>query len=42
MAIFMIVANIDKPFINAILPSIGFLISTLTIARIKTWWLKKQ
>lgn len=37
--------NIDKPWLNAIVPSIGFLLSTLTLPLFKKVWIvyiKKQ
>jgi len=30
--------NIDKPWLNAIVPSIGFLLSTLTLSYFKNIW----
>ncbi|MDO8741653.1 MAG: hypothetical protein Q7J11_00735 [Candidatus Roizmanbacteria bacterium] len=32
--------NIDKPWLNAIVPSIGFLLSTLTLTYFKKIWEK--
>lgn len=32
--------NIDKPWLNAIVPSIGFLLSTLTLPFFKKFWEK--
>lgn len=32
--------HVDRPWINAIVPSIGFLLSTLTLPWIKKWWKK--
>ena len=34
------VIGVSKPWINAIVPSIGFLLSTLTIPWIKNFWVK--
>lgn len=34
--------NIDRPWLNAIVPSIGFLLSTLTLPWIKNWWKKNM
>jgi len=34
--------NINDPWLNAIVPSIGFLLSTLTLPFFKNPWLKKQ
>ena len=32
--------QVDRPWINAIVPSLGFLFSTLTLPFIKMWWTK--
>ncbi|MBI2315096.1 hypothetical protein HYU93_03525 [Candidatus Daviesbacteria bacterium] len=32
--------NIDRPWLNAIIPSIAFLLSTLTLPFIKKTWIK--
>ncbi len=32
--------NIDRPWLNAIVPSVGFLLSTLTLPFFKSLWLK--
>lgn len=37
---FFMVAGLPRPFINAIVPVVGFAVSTLTIGIIKSWWLK--
>ncbi len=42
IVIFFFVSNLGNPFINAIVPTIGFFLSTLTVPIIKKWWLKKQ
>lgn len=34
--------NIDRPWINAIVPAIGFMISTLTMPFFKRLWLKNR
>jgi len=35
------VVHID-PWVNALVPVIGFLLSTLTVSLLKSWWLDKQ
>jgi hypothetical protein len=35
---YLIIINNDKPFINAIVPPTGFLLSTLVLRRIKEIW----
>lgn len=32
--------NVENPWINAVVPSIGFLLSTLTLSYFKNLWLK--
>ncbi len=34
--------NIDRPWINAIVPAIGFMISTLTMPFFKRMWLRNK
>jgi len=41
IVLFMYFAKINNAFINAIVPAIGFLLSTLTLPIIKKWWIKK-
>jgi polyferredoxin len=40
--IFFLVAGVSKPFINAIVPSLAFVLSTLTVPVFKKWWVKKN
>ena len=42
VVIFMYFSNIEKPFLNAIVPSLAFVLSTLTLPFIKKWWVKKN
>lgn len=39
--IFLIVINAPNPYINALIPVTGFLISTLTLPFIKKFWIRK-
>ena len=41
VVIFFLVAKLENPFVNALVPTIGFVLSTLTIPFFKNWWLKK-
>lgn len=34
--------RIPNPWSNAIVPSVGFLLSTLTLPFFKKWWIKKR
>ncbi|MEK7545109.1 MAG: hypothetical protein AAB551_03180 [Patescibacteria group bacterium] len=40
IAIFFFVSKLESPFTNAIVPTLGFFLSTLTIPFFKDWWLK--
>ncbi len=40
VVIFFFTAGLPKPFINAIVPSIAFLLSTLTVPLFKKWYIK--
>lgn len=42
IGLFMNFIRVDKPFLNAIIPSLGFLLSTLSIPFFKDIWIKKQ
>lgn len=41
VALFFFVADLPNPFVNAIVPSIGFVLSTLTVPLFKKWWIRK-
>jgi uncharacterized membrane-anchored protein len=41
ISIFFIFAQLPKPFINAIVPAVAFIVSALTIPVFKAWWLKR-
>lgn len=38
VGLYLNVIKVKDPWINAIVPSIGFLLSTLTLPWIKNWW----
>lgn len=40
IVLFFKFAHLSKPFINAIIPTIGFLLSTLSIPFFKKFWIK--
>ncbi len=42
VVIFLIVINKDQPFINAFVPTIGYLLSTLALYNFKRSWMKKH
>ena len=37
-----LVAQLPNPFTNALVPAIGFLISTVTLKFVKNFWIKHQ
>lgn len=39
--IFFLIIKVDRPFLSAIVPTLGFLLSTLSINILKNWWVKK-
>ena len=41
VVLFFYFAGLPKPFINAIVPAVAFVLSTLTIPLFKKWWLDK-
>lgn len=42
LAIYMTLIGVNRPWLNSIIPSLGFLISTLTLGWIKTIWINKR
>jgi hypothetical protein len=40
IVIFFFAVNLPNPFLNAIVPSVGFFLSTLTVPAFKHWWIK--
>lgn len=42
IVVFFFFAQLPNPFINAIVPSIAFVLSTLTVPLFKNWWLRKN
>lgn len=42
IAIFLIIINVERPFTSAIIPAVAYLISTLSLGILKSWWLKKR
>jgi hypothetical protein len=40
--IWLSVIGVSNPFLNAIVPTLGYLLSTLSLPFIKNWWIKKQ
>ncbi|OGY33281.1 MAG: hypothetical protein A3E37_03810 [Candidatus Andersenbacteria bacterium RIFCSPHIGHO2_12_FULL_46_9] len=42
IGLYMWVIDVARPWLNAIVPSFGFLLSTLTLPYFKQWWLGWQ
>lgn len=40
IVVFFFFAGLDEPFINAIVPTVGFVLSTLSIPVFKKFWVK--
>ncbi|MFA5029281.1 MAG: hypothetical protein WC518_00840 [Patescibacteria group bacterium] len=40
ISLYMLAVDIDRPWLNAIVPTVGFMISTLAIQPIKNIWIK--
>ncbi len=40
IGIYLYVINIPNPWLNAIVPTVGFFLSTLTLSYIKDFWVK--
>ncbi|OGM05060.1 hypothetical protein A2715_03605 [Candidatus Woesebacteria bacterium RIFCSPHIGHO2_01_FULL_39_32] len=42
IGLYLNVIQVENPWLNAIVPSIGFLLSTLTLPFFKNLWMKKR
>ena len=42
VVIFLTVLGVEKPFLSAIIPATAYLISTLSLDVIKSWWFKRR
>lgn len=40
VVLFFFVAELPNPFVNAIVPTMGFVLSTLTVPLFKKWWIR--
>lgn len=40
IGLYMSAIHVDRPWLNAIIPSLGFLLSTLTLPFFKSLWIK--
>lgn len=42
IGLYMWVIGVNNPMLNAVIPSLGFLLSTLTLPFFKNWWTCKK
>lgn len=42
LGVYMWVIGVSRPWLNAIVPSIGFLLSTLILPYFREWWIRKN
>jgi uncharacterized membrane-anchored protein len=42
IVVFFFVAKLPNPLVNAAVPAVAFLLSTLTVPIFKKWWLKNK
>ncbi len=40
-AVFLLIIKVENPFLAALIPVFGFLLSTLTLPFIRDWWARK-
>lgn len=42
IAIFLVIIEADRPLISAIIPALAYILSTLSLDPLRTWWLKNR
>ena len=42
ITLFFYVAHLGNPFVSSFVPTLGFLLSTLSIPLFKNWWMNQQ
>lgn len=42
IGLYMWVIRVYQPWLNAVIPTLGFLLSTLTLPYVKDWWLNTR
>lgn len=42
IAIFLMIIKVERPFTSAVIPAVAYLISTLSLGVLKSWWLKNR
>ena len=41
-SLFLWLVGIDSPFLGALVPTVGYMLSTLSLSWIKAWWLRRS
>ena len=42
IVVFFLVAELPNPWVNAIVPAVAFLLSTVSVGLMKNWWLGQK
>ncbi len=42
MTAFFFMLGVDKPYINSLVPTFGYLLSTLTLGLLKSYWINRK
>ena len=42
VVIFFVTMDFPRPFLSAIVPAVGFVLSTLTVVVVKRWWVNTK
>ena len=42
IAIFLIIIDVERPFLSAIIPAAAYLLSTASLEFLRRWWLKSN
>ena len=42
ISLFLVIIKAEKPFLSAIIPALAYLISTLSLGLLRSWWLKRR
>lgn len=42
IVLFFVFSKLSQPFLNAIVPTLGFMLSTLSVPLVKKWWMRRK
>lgn len=42
MCVLMYTLRVESPFLSALVPTCGYLLSTFSLGKLKQWWLKRR